>query len=63
MNGWADEGRMRFQQLFPEVIQDRTFYGRSFNKRFVAVLPRVTRKYAATTKTNTRRDEAKNDSN
>ena len=58
MNGWTDEGRMRFQQLFQEVIQDRTFYGRSFNKRFATVLPRVTRKYAATTKANKRKDEA-----
>ena len=58
MNVWTDEGRMRFQQLFQEVIQDRTFYGRSFNKRFAAVLPRVTRKYANTIKTNKRKEEA-----
>ena len=49
---------MRFQKLFQEVIQDRAFYDRSFNKRFAAVLPRVTRKYAATTKANKRKDEA-----
>ena len=58
MNGWTDEGRMRFPNLFQEVIQDRTFYGRSFNKRFAAVLPRVTRKYAETTKANKRKEEA-----
>ena len=58
MNGWTDEGRMRFQNLFQEVIQDRTFYGRSFMKRFAAVLPRVTRKYAETTKANKRKEEA-----
>ena len=55
-------GRMRVvcgsNSCFQEVIQDRTFYGRSFNKRFAAVLPRVTRKYAATTKINKRKDEA-----
>jgi len=45
---------MRFQKLFPEVIHDRVFYLRSFNKRFVVALPRVTRKYTATTKTTTK---------
>ena len=49
---------MRFQNLFQEVIQDRTFYGRSFNKRFAAMLPKVTRRYAETTKINKRKEEA-----
>ena len=63
MNVWTDEGRMCFQKLFPEVIQDWAFYGRSFNRPFAAVLPLVTRKYAATTKTNKQKMKPTSNSN
>ena len=41
MNGWTEEGRHRYQQLFHEVIHDQKFYGRSFDRRFKVAFDKV----------------------